>query len=67
MIVCDIDELMVMNDKAHYIHDPRMAGFISIEDIRNRLKQKGTALSLQVDVSATPKHKNSFREYKTPK
>jgi type III restriction enzyme len=56
MIVRDIDELMVLNDEAHHIHDPRMAWFKSIEDIHNRLKQKGSALSLQVDVTATPKH-----------
>jgi type III restriction enzyme len=58
MIVRDIDELMILNDEAHHIHDPRMAWFKSIEDIHNRLKQKGGALSLQVDVTATPKHNN---------
>ncbi|MDO8577676.1 MAG: DEAD/DEAH box helicase family protein [Dehalococcoidales bacterium] len=58
MIVRDIDELVVLNDEAHHIHDPRMAWFKSIEDIHNRLKQKGAALSLQVDVTATPKHDN---------
>jgi type III restriction enzyme len=58
MIVRDIDELVVLNDEAHHIHDPRMAWFESIEDIHNRLKQKGAALSLQVDVTATPKHNN---------
>ncbi len=58
MIVRDIDELMVLNDEAHHIHDPRMAWFKSIQDIHNRLKQKGAALSLQVDVTATPKHNN---------
>ncbi|MEA3396518.1 MAG: DEAD/DEAH box helicase family protein [Chloroflexota bacterium] len=58
MIVRDIDELLVLNDEAHHIHDPRMAWFKSIEDIHNRLKQKGAALSLQVDVTATPKHNN---------
>ena len=58
MIVRDIDELMVLNDEAHHIHDPRMAWFKSIEDIHNRLKQKGAALSLQVDTTATPKHNN---------
>jgi type III restriction enzyme len=58
MIVRDIEELMVLNDEAHHIHDPRMAWFKSIEDIHNRLKQKGAALSLQVDVTATPKHNN---------
>ena len=34
------------------------AWFKSIEDIHNRLKQKGASLSLQVDVTATPKHNN---------
>jgi len=58
MIVRDIDELVVLNDEAHHIHDPRMAWFKSIEDIHNRLKQKGAALSLQVDFTATPKHNN---------
>ncbi len=57
-IVRDIDELMVLNDEAHHIHDPRMAWFKSIEDIHNRLVQKGSELSLQVDVTATPKHNN---------
>ncbi len=56
VIVRDIDELVVLNDEAHHIHDPRMAWFKSIEDIHNRLKQKGAALSLQVDMTATPKH-----------
>jgi len=58
MIVRDIDELMVLNDEAHHIHDPSMAWFKSIEDIHNRLSQKGAALSLQVDTTATPKHNN---------
>ncbi|MEI7835646.1 MAG: DEAD/DEAH box helicase family protein [Planctomycetota bacterium] len=58
MIVRDIDELMVLNDEAHHIHDPRMAWFKSIEDIHNRLKQKGAALSMQVDTTATPRHNN---------
>jgi len=57
-IVRDIDELAVLNDEAHHIHDPRMAWFKCIEDIHNRLKQKGASLSLQVDTTATPKHNN---------
>jgi type III restriction enzyme len=58
VIVREIDELVVLNDEAHHVHDPQMAWFKSIEDIHNRLKQKGAALSLQVDVTATPKHDN---------
>ena len=56
VIVRDIDELMVLNDEAHHIHDRGLAWFKSIEDIHNRLLQKGGKLSLQVDVTATPKH-----------
>jgi len=58
MIVRDIDELVVLNDEAHHIHDERLAWFKSIEDIHNRLKMKGKQLSLQVDTTATPKHDN---------
>ena len=58
MIVRDIDELVILNDEAHHIHDPRMAWFKSIQDIHNRLLQKGKSLSLQVDVTATPRHNN---------
>ncbi|MDI6687833.1 MAG: DEAD/DEAH box helicase family protein [Desulfobacterales bacterium] len=57
-IVRDIDELVVLNDEAHHIHDPQMAWFKSIEDIHNRLKHKDKFLSLQVDMTATPKHNN---------
>jgi type III restriction enzyme len=57
-IVRDIDELMVLNDEAHHIHDERLAWFKSIEDIANRMKMKDKFLSLQIDVTATPKHNN---------
>ncbi|PIQ68033.1 MAG: type III restriction endonuclease subunit R [Candidatus Taylorbacteria bacterium CG11_big_fil_rev_8_21_14_0_20_46_11] len=55
MIVRDIDELIVINDEAHHIHDEKMAWFKSIQDIDNKLKQKGSGLALQLDVTATPK------------
>ena len=58
MIVRDIDELVVLNDEAHHIHDPKMAWFKSIEDIHHQLKQRDSSLSLQVDVTATPRHNN---------
>lgn len=58
VIVRDIDELVVLNDEAHHIHDKDMAWFKSIQDIHNKLKQKDRALSLQVDVTATPRHDN---------
>jgi type III restriction enzyme len=58
VIVREIDELVVINDEAHHIHDSRLAWFKSIEDINNRLKQKDRFLSLQIDLTATPKHNN---------
>lgn len=57
-IVRDIEELAVLNDEAHHIHDAKLAWFKSIQDIHHKLLQKGTALALQVDVTATPKHNN---------
>lgn len=57
-IVRDVDELIVLNDEAHHVHDEKMAWFKSIEDIHNKLKMKGSELSLQIDVTATPKHNN---------
>src|SRR4030042_7151413 len=57
-IVRDINELVVLNDEAHHIHDERMAWFKSIQDIHNNLKIKGGQLALQIDVTATPRHNN---------
>ena len=57
-IVRDIEELAVLNDEAHHVHDSKLAWFKSIQDIHNRLKQKGSQLAFQVDVTATPKHSN---------
>lgn len=57
-IVRGVDELMVINDEAHHIHDSKLAWFKSIQDIAYKLRQKWKDLSIQVDVSATPKHDN---------
>ena len=57
-IVREIDELAVFNDEAHHVHDERMAWFKSIQDIHHRMLQKDGRLSLQIDVTATPKHNN---------
>jgi type III restriction enzyme len=58
MIVRDIEELAVLNDEVHHIHDPKMAWFKSIQDIHHKLLQKISALSLQIDTTATPRHNN---------
>ena len=57
-IIRDIDELMVLNDEAHHIHDERLAWFQSIGDINNKLENEGRVSFLQIDVTATPKHNN---------
>ena len=57
-IVREIDELAVFNDEAHHIHDPRLAWFKSIQDIHHKMLQKDLHLSIQVDVTATPRHNN---------
>ena len=57
-IVREIDEMVVLNDEAHHIHDPRMAWFKSIQDIHHRMLQKDQRLALQIDVTATPRHNN---------
>lgn len=59
-IVRDIDELMVLNDEAHHIHDSKLQWFKSIEDIHHNLKHKGKKLSMQVDFTATPKNTNGY-------
>ena len=57
-IVREIEELAVFNDEAHHIHNPKMAWFKSIQDIHHRMLQKDGRLTLQVDVTATPRHDN---------
>lgn len=57
-VVREIEELAVFNDEAHHIHDPKMAWFKSIQDIHNRMLQRDEQLSLQIDVTATPRHDN---------
>ena len=54
-----INDLVVLNDEAHHIHDEKLAWFQAIEDIHNSLLQKtGRGLVLQCDVTATPKQNN---------
>jgi len=54
-----IDDLVIINDEAHHIHDERMQWFKSIQDINNQLKLKqNKTISIQLDFTATPKHTN---------
>ena len=57
-IVNNIDDIIVLNDEAHHIHDKKLAWNKTIENINNSLIQKGSKLPIQIDVTATPKHQN---------
>jgi len=57
-ILREIDEIVILNDEGHHIHDSKLAWFKSIQDIHHRLLQKDGSLALQLDVTATPKHNN---------
>lgn len=53
-----VDELVVLNDEAHHIHNSRLAWFQSIEKINSALQSRQRLISFQLDVTATPKHEN---------
>jgi hypothetical protein len=57
-IVREVPDLVVLNDEAHHLHDPQSAWFKAIEDIGLRLRQKGSQLAAQFDLTATPKDRN---------
>lgn len=57
-IIGEVSELVVMNDEAHHIHDEKLAWYRAIERLHLKLVQKGSSLSMQIDVTATPKHQN---------
>jgi type III restriction enzyme len=55
VIIRDVPDLVVLNDEAHHIHDKSLAWFKAIQDVVMRLRQKGSDLSAQFDLTATPK------------
>lgn len=57
-IIGTLDELMILNDEAHHIHDEKLAWYKTIEKLHLTLAQRGSGLSMQIDVTATPKHQN---------
>src|SRR5690606_102773 len=54
VIIRDVNDLVVLNDEAHHVHEKNQ-WFKSIEDIAMGLRQKGTDLSAQFDLTATPR------------
>jgi type III restriction enzyme len=56
LIIREVPDLVVLNDEAHHIHDPGVAWFRNIQDISNQLRRKNSKLSVQFDLTATPRH-----------
>ena len=53
------DELIIINDEAHHVHDDELAWYKSIMNLHENLKSKNQkGLSLLFDLSATPKDQN---------
>ncbi len=56
-VVRAVDDLVILNDEAHHIHDSTLAWFQSIQDIDAKMRQRtGHGIAAQLDVTATPKH-----------
>ncbi|HDR51903.1 MAG TPA: hypothetical protein ENN90_09860 [Mariniphaga anaerophila] len=53
------DNLLIINDEAHHVHDEDLSWYKSILLLHDNLKSKGkTGLSLLFDLTATPKDQN---------
>ena len=58
-VVRNIDDLVILNDEAHHIHDEKLAWAKAIESIDAKMRLRvGHGISAQFDVTATPKHAN---------
>lgn len=59
-VVRQVDDLVVLNDEAHHIHDNSLAWFKAIEhiDASMRRRNQGKGISIQLDVTATPRKDN---------
>jgi type III restriction enzyme len=59
-VLASVEDLVVLNDEAHHIHDNSLAWFQAIENLDSSLRRKtrGRGLSVQIDVTATPKKSN---------
>jgi len=56
-VIKQVNDLVVLNDEAHHVHDNSLAWFRAIESIDASLRRRtrGRGISLQLDVTATPR------------
>ena len=52
-VIGEVDEIVVMNDEAHHIHDSSLAWYKAIETLHLHMLQKDSKVSMQIDVTAT--------------
>jgi type III restriction enzyme len=53
------DDLIIINDEAHHVHDEELEWWRVIEDLHKGLvKRMGRGLVAQLDFSATPRDRN---------
>ncbi len=58
-IIRRVPDLVILNDEAHHIHDDKLAWFKNIEEIASGLRLRDSRLSVQFDLTATPRDLNS--------
>ena len=58
-IIKQINDVIIINDEAHHIHEEQQAWNRTILDIHNNLSFRDLKLNLQLDFTATPKHRDT--------
>ena len=58
-IIRRVHDLVILNDEAHHIHDKNMAWFKNIQEIAAGLRIRDSRLSVQIDLTATPRQSTS--------
>ena len=54
-IIRRVPDLVILNDEAHHIHDKGLAWFKNIQQIAAGLRIRDSRLSVQIDLTATPR------------
>jgi len=58
-LIKQVNELIILNDEAHHINDEQQVWYKTIQNIHNSLLTNESRLTLQLDFTTTPKHKDS--------
>ena len=58
-LIKQVKELIIINDEAHHINDEQQVWYKTIQNIHNSLTGNDSRLAIQLDFTATPKHKDS--------